>query len=86
MAKLTRYKSSKYFTQYAILQYVQVDDTYITSQIIYPRSNSRIRFKRHDGLQTLTEAKEHFQKINWTNGIKVPFNITTFKFIRGDVV
>lgn len=38
------------------------------------------------GLNTLTEAKEHFQKINWTNGIKVPFNITTFKFIRGDVV
>ena len=35
---------------------------------------------------TLTEAKEHFQKINWTNGIKVPFDINTFKFMRGDVI
>lgn len=56
MAKLTRYKSSKYFTQYAILQYVQVDDTYITSQIIYPKSNGHIRFKNHNGLQTHLES------------------------------
>ena len=55
MAKLTRYKSSKYFTQYAILQYVQADDKYITSQIIYPKSNGRLRFKNHNALQTHLE-------------------------------
>ena len=35
---------------------------------------------------TLTEAKDHFTKINWENNIKIPFDINTFKFMRGDVV
>lgn len=52
MAKLTRYKNSNYFNQYAILQYVRINDTYITSQIIYPMSNSRIRFENHNDLNT----------------------------------
>ena len=56
MAKLTRYKCSKYFNQYAILQYVKVDGRYITSQIIYPRSVNRARFKNHNDLQTHLES------------------------------
>lgn len=50
MSGLTRYKDSSYFNQYAILQYIRIKDTYVTSQIIYPKSGKRMRFNTHNDL------------------------------------
>lgn len=64
MAGLTRYKNSSYFNQYAVLQYVNIDGKYVTSQIIYPVSKKSKRFKNHNDfvihLSAIKDAVEYF--------------------------
>ena len=77
------------------LNNVELLDSHIISCVqqeasgIYKTGNNSWFYEDSDRaywFNTLTEAKEYFQKINWTNGIKVPFDINTFKFMRGDVI
>lgn len=78
MAKLTRYYNSPYFNQYSILQYVRINDVYVTSQIIHTKyisphlkdkitstKDTRMVFKNHNNMVTHINAIRNAVKEYW---------------------
>ena len=78
MAELTRYHNAPYYNQYAILQYVRINDVYVTSQIIHtkyisphlkdkitPTKDTRMVFKNHNNMVTHINAIRNAVKEYW---------------------
>lgn len=87
------YNKAQHFNEYAVIQYVKINDVFITSQIVYPKYNKKQRLLHSDLISILNlirerakESCEYYEeKLNITHPIRFVIYIDKESFNADDI-